>query len=109
MTEAASGVLQGSVFGHIPFVIYANDLTDNLKIDHLLHADDVKLIASGKQVPDHQRSLVASSKWSEDWGLILNSSKVSTSPLGYFQSCYILLNIPHLTQRTAHSDGQLCS
>ncbi len=27
---------------------------------------------------------------------------------GYFQSCYILVYIPHPTQHTAHSDGQLC-
>ncbi len=27
---------------------------------------------------------------------------------GYLQSCCILLNIPHLAQRTARSDGQLC-
>ncbi len=43
--EAASGVPQGSVLGPILFVIYVNDLTDNLTIDHLPYADDVKLIA----------------------------------------------------------------
>ncbi len=48
----ASGVLHGSVLGHILFVIYANDLTNNLTIDHLLHADDVKLIApENKRLP----------------------------------------------------------
>ncbi len=44
MAEAVSGVLQGSVLGPIFFVIYVNDLSNNLTIDHLLYADDVKLI-----------------------------------------------------------------
>ncbi len=43
VVEVASDVPQGSVLGHIFFVIYVNDLTDNLRIDHLLYADDVKL------------------------------------------------------------------
>ncbi len=37
-----------SVLGPILFVIYATDFTDYLTIDHLLYADDVKLIASRK-------------------------------------------------------------
>ncbi len=67
VAEAASGVPQGSVLGLILFVIYVNDLTDNLTIDHLLCADDVKFIAPRKQADALQISLVASSKWSEDW------------------------------------------
>ncbi len=60
MAEAVSEVPQGSVLGPILFVIYVNDLSDNLTIDHLLYADDVKLIASpeNNQMP----SLLASSK-----------------------------------------------
>ncbi len=60
--EAASGVPQGSALGPILFIIYVNDLTDNLTIGNLLYVDDVKL--KGKQAADLQISLVASSKWS---------------------------------------------
>ncbi len=72
VAEAVSGVPQGLVLGPILFVIYVNDLTDNLTIDHLAYVDDVKLIASRKQSDALQSSLLASSKWSEDWELILN-------------------------------------
>ncbi len=50
------------VLGPILFVICFNDLTDNLTIDHLLYADDVKLIAPQKQAVAPRSSLVASSK-----------------------------------------------
>ncbi len=75
VAQAASGVPQGSVLGPILFVIYVNYLTANLTIGHLLYADDVKLIAPQKQADALRSSLVASSKWSEDWELILNPSK----------------------------------
>ncbi len=82
MAEAANGVPQDSVLGPILFVIYVNDLSDNLTIDHLLYADDVKLIAPRKQSDALQSSMLASSKWSEDWELILNPSKSEHLPIG---------------------------
>ncbi len=42
MAEAASGVPQGSLLDPILFVV--NDLANNLTTDHLLHADNVKLM-----------------------------------------------------------------
>ncbi len=60
MAEAASGVPQGSVLGPILFEIY--DLSDNLTKDHLLYADDVKLIAPRKQSDALQSSFLASFK-----------------------------------------------
>ncbi len=89
--------------------MYVNDLTDKLTIDHLLYADDVKLIVPSKQADALQSSLGTSSKKSDDLELIPSPSKCEHLPVGaYFLSCYILLNIPHITRRIAHSDGQLC-
>ncbi len=63
VAEAVSGAPQGSVLGPILFVIYVNDLSDNLTIDHFLYVDDVKLIDPRKQSDALQSSLLASSKW----------------------------------------------
>ncbi len=82
MAEAASWVPQGSVLGPILYVIYANGLSDNPTIDHLLYADVVKLIAPRKQSDTLQSSLLASSKWSEDWALSVKSSKSEHLPVG---------------------------
>ncbi len=72
---SASGVPQGLVLGLTVFVIYVNELTDDLTIDHLLYADDVTLITNRKQSDAFRSSFLASSKWSEDWELIFNPSK----------------------------------
>ncbi len=101
VAEDVSGVPQGSVLGPILFVIYVNDLSDDLTIDHLLYADDVKLIAPRKQSGALQSSLLASSKWSGDWELILNPSKSEHLPIGDTSN-------PVAYSLTSRSDGQLC-
>ncbi len=97
MAEAASGVPQGSVLDPILFVIYVDDLADNLAIANLLYADDVKLIAPRKQAAAFQSSLIASSKLSEGWELILNPSKSKQLPFGdtsNLVTCSLTSHIP---------------
>ncbi len=72
---------QGSVLRPILFVIYHNDITDNLTRDHLLKSDDFDLIVSRKQAAALQSSLVASAKCPEEWELTLNPSKSEHLPV----------------------------
>ncbi len=60
-----------------PYRKWTRLLVKYLTIDHLLYADDVKLIAPRKQSD-------ALAKWSEDWELILNHSKSEHLPIGDF-------------------------
>ncbi len=84
MAETASGDPQGSVLGPILFVIYINDSADNLTIDHLLYADDVKLIAPSPriQVAALQSSSAACSKLSKNRELSFNLAKSERLPVG---------------------------
>ncbi len=82
VADAASGVPQGSVLGPILSIVYVNDLDNNLTIYHLQYADDVKLVTPRKKAVALQSSLIAKSKWSEDWELILNPSKKEHLPFG---------------------------
>ena len=55
--KIVSGVPQGSVLGPILFLLFVNDLPDNIKNRILLFADDLKLIANAmnKEVIDEAR------------------------------------------------------
>ena len=73
-----SGVPQGSVIGPLLFLIYINDLLDNLKSKGKLFADDSKIFRKIVNPDDRvalQEDLNKLREWSRKWMLEFNESK----------------------------------
>ena len=86
-----SGVPQGTVLGPILFVIYINDLLDNIKSDGLMFADDTKifrLVSSYKDAIELQEDIHQLEKWSDTWQLRFNYDKCHILTLGKFDNIH---------------------
>ena len=73
-----SGVPQGSVLGPILFLIYINDLEDDISSKVLKFADDTKVFRKVTNNTDKQSlqdDLDKLVKWSEKWQMLLNFGK----------------------------------
>ena len=81
-----SGVPQGSVLGPLLFLIYINDLDDNITSNVLKFADDTKVFRKVNTDGDKQHlqnyvdRLV---KWSEKWQMLLNFGKCKCLHTGH--------------------------
>ena len=83
--SVVSGIPQGSVLGPILFVIYINDLPDNLKGHAEMFADDTKVYAHIKDPQDGsilQRDLDCLGDWAEKWQLKFNVNKCGVMHYG---------------------------
>ena len=70
-----SGVPQGSVLGPILFLIYINDLDDDITSKVLKFADDTKVFRKIKSDTDRQQlqdDLNKLTEWSEKWQMLIN-------------------------------------
>ena len=73
-----SGVHQGSVLGPVLFLIFINDLPDNIKSSVCLFADDCVLYTNIHSLQDWlilQEDLTSLGQWETDWQMKFNVAK----------------------------------
>ena len=83
-----NGIPQGSVLGPALFVIYINDILDNIASDGFMFADDTKIfkmIASRNDAIILQSDMHKLEDWSQTWGLDFNSDKRHVLTMGKFE------------------------
>jgi len=81
-----SGVPQGSVLGPLLFLLFVNDLPDQVINDILMFADDTKVWARIEKIEDSvslQEDLNRLLEWSEDWLLRFNPEKCKVMHVGH--------------------------
>ena len=78
ITDVTSGVPQGSVLGPILFLLYINDINENVQSSIRLFADDSIIYRKINANIDHQilqTDLIQLEKWSDKWQMQFNISK----------------------------------
>ncbi len=87
--QVISGVPQGSVLGPLLFVIYINDLLDEIATDGLLFADDTKIfrqILTRNDAEELQSDLNKLEEWTKTWLLRFNTDKCHVLTLGKLEN-----------------------
>ena len=83
-----SGIPQGSVLGPLLFVLYINDLPEQVTSSVFLFADDTKVLRKVTSLEDAvilQNDLEALERWSDKWLLEFNPDKCHVLSLGKFE------------------------
>ena len=84
ITDVTSGVPQGSVLGRILFLLYINDINENVQSSIRLYADDsiiYRKINSNIDYQILQTDLNQLEKWSDKWQMQFNISKCVQLPI----------------------------
>jgi len=86
-----SGVPQGSVLGPLLFVVYINDIDEQIVNKIVKFADDIKIyhiVQSPKDIEILQSDLHRLVEWSKDWQMLFNTDKCKVLHFGF--------NNPHI-------------
>ena len=81
-----SGVPQGSVLGPVLFIIFIDDIEENVAGKIVKFADDTKLIArvgTGQEVESLREDLRKLFQWAEEWQMLFNVDKCSVLHFGF--------------------------
>jgi hypothetical protein len=79
--DVLSGVPQGSVLGPLLFLMFVNDMDDQVTSQLLKFADDTKLYLPLKNTASHatlQEDLNKLCQWSQEWQMLFNVDKCAT-------------------------------
>ena len=79
MVDINSGVPQGSRLGPLLFIIYMNDIINDIESDILIFADDTSLFSTGtdpaQTAAQLNRDLAKISSWGKKWKVAFNAKK----------------------------------
>lgn len=96
-----AGVPQGSVLGPLLFLVYINDLTDNISANMKLFADDSSLFIKVRNVEDAQSILMTDlekiTQWANQWKMQFNPDITKQAIEIVFSSKYNKPNHPLLS------------
>ena len=84
-SKIISGVPQGSVLGPILFLIFINDLPDEIKTPLLMFADDTKLFRKIESLYDNttlQEDISKLENWCQRWNMKFNNDKCKIMHIG---------------------------